>query len=469
MNECSFAKPDLPYSNKYYIGFFLLAVIIQILLTLLFAYKGLIPIVTFVFLTAMFFVTAFSLVRSFYVFAAYFLIFPDKFYSTFFPGVPLDFLWLIGYLLFGIICFYWVVYSLHNRKEHSFNTLDKMWSLFMISVLISTVLGVLRRHSIAFMRLEIMPLSLYLTYFIFLHSPLKDNPRRFYDFVTLCTIIIALTFVDSLFRFGGHIFLVRVVSMHIHMTQIAIPYVGATLIYSTNPKRKIAAVILLPLILLSVLISQQRSLWGSTAVILVILLLIYAYERRQWVGKNLKKVLAGFLGVVTVLAIFYAIVNSMTGGRLFNTLVGRGQVLLQVESMLSDVSYKIRMNEIVEALRTVKGDFLFGKGFGASVVTRWRFMEHATVDNSYAYIFWKMGIFGLVGFFGFYITYFLRSLRLLTLKISQEERIFIIAALLNFIGLFIVGLANVCIVHYRFILIWAACIGLIESIARKYE
>jgi hypothetical protein len=253
--------------------------------------------------------------------------------------------------------------------------------------------------------------------------------------------------------------------MHIHMTLLVIPYICATLIYSAKRARKVIMGLTLPLILVSVIISQQRAMWGATFVVLVLALLVYIYHRRD----KIKAITATIFGTLGVLFLLFLTINQLTGGRFQNTLITRGGVLLNIEAALADESYKIRTNEIAEAMRTVKGDFLLGKGIGASVVTRWRLMEHATVDNSYAYIYWKMGIFGLIGFFGFYIVFFFRGLKLLRLPIATSERIFTIATLLNFVGLFIVALTNVCIVHYRFILIWTASIGLIESIARKYE
>jgi len=463
--EQSLAKLLDSDSKTFHNLLLLLAVIMQILLAVLFAYEGLIPVIAVVLLPVVIVAIAFSLQYSFYLFAAYFLIFPDKFYSAFFPGVPVDFLWIVGYLLFLVLCFFWIIYLLQHSTKFSFKILDRMWLLFMTSVLISAVLGILRGHDFVFFRLEIMPLSLYLTYFIFLHSPLKDNPKRFYDIILLCSVIIALEFVDSLFRFGGRIFLVRVVSMHIHVTLFATAYICTTLIFSTNRRRKILIGAALPLILVSVAISQQRGMWGATLIVLILAFLVYIYHRRD----KISTILATIGGIALVLFLSYIFVNLLTRGTFHNTVVTRGSILLNLEQILADESYVIRANETVEALRTVKGDFLFGKGIGASVMTRWRFMEHATVDNSYAYLYWKMGIFGLIGFFGFYIYFFIRGLRLLKLPVATNDRILTITTLLNFVGLFIVALTNVCIVHYRFILIWAASIGLVEAIARKYE
>lgn len=437
---------------------------LEVLTVVFFSYYGF-YVILLLLLIFLFLSTAFAVERSYYLFTAYFLIFPEKFYSIFFPGIPITFYWAIGYLLFLLLVFYWIAYILKNSVQFSFKATDKMLIVFFIAIAVALVSGVLRKHQFSFIRLEFIALSLYLAYFMVLYSPLKNNPKRFFDFITLCSAIIAFQFFDSLVKFGGSIFLVRVVSMHIHVSLLAISYICITLVYSMNKVRKIIMGLLLPFILVSVIISQQRALWGASLVICVLVLLIYIYHKRH----KMKIILITIGGSIAFVFLSFFIINYLTTGSLYNTIISRGRVLLNIEATLSDASYIIRTNEIAEAMQSVKGDFLLGKGIGASTVTRWRLMNHATVDNSYAYIYWKMGILGLIGFVGFYIVFFVRGLKLLRLPISIDERIFTIATLLNFVGLFIVGLTNVCIVHYRFILIWAASIGFIEFIIRKYD
>lgn len=462
-------SPKLSQPKKFYIIILAGAIIMQIISVLIFTHNGLFPIIFALVLAAIFLITAFSLDRSYYLFAAYFVVLPEKYYIEYFPGVPVGFMWVIGYLLFLLIVLYWIIYVLNNRITFSIKKLDLALLIFITSFVISAVLGILRRHNFPYWRLEFMALSLFLTYFIFLYSPLKNNPKRFYDFIVFCSLLIAFQFLASMIRLGGTIFLIRVVSMHIHMSQLAISYICATLIYSASRKKKIILGIILPLILLSVIISQQRALWGSTLVILSMILLIYIYERRKWIRENVLKIGLSIFAAITILLISSSVVNSLTAGKLYNTVISRGSVLFSLEQMRSDESYRIRTAEIAEAMQTIGSDFIFGKGLGASTMTRWRFMEHATVDNSYVYVYWKMGILGILGFFSFYTIYFLRSLKLLRQAITIKERIFTVATLLNFIALFIVGLTNVCLVHYRFILIWVASIAIIESIARKYD
>ena len=455
--------------NLYEICALVIILFWEIIFTVVFSNKGLILIIASTAILFFFIYTLFSIEKSYYLCAAYFLIFPEKYYSIFFPGVPISFYWIIGYPIFLLSVLYWITFLFKHRIELKFGILDKTITGLFLSIIIAAVFGILQGHKFEYLRLEILPLSLHLVYFIFLYSSLKDNPRRFYDFITFCALIIAFEFIDSMLKFWGQIFLVRIVSMHIHISQLAIAYLGAILIYASSKKRKIIAGFLLPIILLSVAISQQRALWGATLVILVFLIAIFIYERRRRLKENYLKILR----ISTVIAIIvlgsYLIVNKITNNMLYNTIIARGQILFKFESLRYDASYKVRTAEIVEALRTIKNDFLLGKGLGASVITRWRLTEHIWVDNSYAYIYWKMGILGLVTFFLFYFTFFKRGLGLLQKKITEDERIYTLATLLNFISLFIVGLTNTCIITYRFIIVWAASIAIVESIARKYD
>ncbi len=444
-------------------------IILEVGFIAVFVSNEILTVIILLLIVTYFIFTAFSVERAYYVCAAYFLIFPDKFYSAFFPGMPISFYWKIGFPLFIYVVFLWLIYLIKQKPKLEIKLLDKILIIFFVIIAISAVLGILKRYKLSYFNLEFIPLSLHISYFIFLYSKLKDNPKRFYDFIVLCTLIIAFEFIDSLFRFGGRIFLIRIVSMHIHMSQLAIPYLIATLIFSQNKKRKIIFWIILPFILLSVAISQQRALWGSTLVLLILLGIIYIYDRRRRFKENYIKILRISTAAVGIILFSYFVVNQITAGKLYLTILARGQILFNLESWSYDASYKIRTNEIKEALSTIKGDFLLGKGLGAYVVSRWRFAEHIWVDNSYAYIYWKMGIIGVIAFFLFYGTFFIRGIRLLRKNISNDERIFVVAALLNFVGLFIVGLTNVCIILYRFIIVWMASIAIVESIGRKYE
>lgn len=447
----------------------IITIILEVGITALFIFKDILIVLILFLIIAFFIFTTFSLERAYYVCAAYFLIFPAKYYSAFFPSMPISFYWKFGYLLFVYVVILWLISILKQKPKSEIKLLDKILIIFFVIITISAISGLLQKHKLSYFYLEFMPLSLHISYFIFMYSKLKDNPKRFYDFITLCTSVIAFEFIDSMFKFGGRIFLIRIVSMHIHLSQLAIPYLFSILIFSTDRKRKIISSIILPFILLSVAISQQRALWGSTIVLLVLLGIIYVYNRRQQLKENYLKIIYISAAMFGIILTSYFAINQITGGKLYHTLLFRGQILFNLAQWNYDASYKIRTNEIKEALSTVRGDLLLGKGLGTSIVSRWRFAVHVWVDNSYAYIFWKMGIIGIITFFLFYGTFFVRGIKLLRKNISNDERIFVLATILNFVGLFIVGLTNVCIILYRFIIVWMASIAAVESIARKYE
>jgi len=112
---------------------------------------------------------------------------------------------------------------------------------------------------------------------------------------------------------------------------------------------------------------------------------------------------------------------------------------------------------------------LAGAGLGSTTISRHRYILQITLDNSYIYLLWKMGIVGLVSFLSIYYIVIRRCRLILKSSAVVRERIFAATMLINTIGLLIVGMTNVCIAHYRFIFVWLAAIAGIEAIARKYD
>ena len=143
-------------------------------------------------------------------------------------------------------------------------------------------------------------------------------------------------------------------------------------------------------------------------------------------------------------------------------------IFLNPDLLSRDTSWAIRWGEIAKVLKDIGYSWLFGKGFGASQITRYRYVVQMTVDNSYVYLIWKTGVVGLFGLLYMYFVFFKHGLKTLAKSLLPNERIFIITALVNTAGLIIVALTNASIAHYRFIFIWAALFACTEIIYRKY-
>ena len=91
------------------------------------------------------------------------------------------------------------------------------------------------------------------------------------------------------------------------------------------------------------------------------------------------------------------------------------------------------------------------------------------VDNSYVYVYWKMGLLGLFSFLLVWFLFLKRCIFVLKHKIDEKSRLIVISSLAIFIGLALIALTNACLALYRFNIIWALTIGSVEIIARRVE
>jgi hypothetical protein len=426
--------------------------------------------------------TVFSVERSFYLLAFYYLSFPAKTYGYNFPNWKIYFIWYIGVPLFFWLMGNWLLYLIRNQTHHessvakpsstrsiSFRPMDILLLIFIGAFSLSAVLGFWRGFNRTYWAYDYFGLLLYLGYFIYLYSPMSKNHRRFYDIMVLISIFVSAQYIYSLTHFGGTVVLRRVSSEHIHIAQLTLPYLGATILYASGKFRRIIFALIFPVVIFGVIICQQRSLWGSVFITMVLLLLIFAYEKRHILFRNVKKLISGVVAITIFLGVIYFLLQSLTQSKLLPTIITRIFIFLSPKMLQYDISTITRISEIQHAFSTVGNDILFGRGLGDSFITQWRHVVEVTVDNSYAFLYWKTGWVGIITFTAVMIYFLKRCISTLFKKLETEERIYVLAAFLNFVGMLIVSIINASIVHFRMIIIWAATIGLVESIARKYD
>lgn len=419
----------------------------------------------------------FSVERCFYLVVLYFITNPDQGYAHLFPGWKIFFTWYLGLPLLIWLFGNWLIYLLKNHSQNinllkqriTLGTMDKLLLIFITAFSISAVLGLLRGFNRLYWAWNYLSLLLYFSYFIFLYSPLSTNPKRLFDFAVLCSLIISFQYIHSAFLLGATIVLTRITSTHIHLALLVLAYLGATILYTTSKLRRVVALFIFPVVLTAILLSQQRALYGSAFVILVMLLLFFLYEKRQFLFRNADKIIYGIVLITIFFVGLYILLQTLTHGKLLTTVLTRSIIFLYPKMLRFDISAITRISEIKNALSTVGSDFLFGRGLGDAVVTRWREVEQITVDNTFAYLYWKTGLVGLISFIAV-ISYFLkRCITTLRKNLLTEEKIFVLASFFNIVGLLIVAFTNVCLAAYLIMLVWAATFAVVEVIARKYE
>jgi len=447
--------------------FLLLFLLCQIALILLFADRGLVVTVSLLIISILFLYTAFSVERIFYLFTFYVAVAPDPHYLHYFPGFPISYTLQLAIPLFALVLLYWLTYLLKANEQTTFDSLDYALLAYLVFVILAAARGFFYGYKPLYFVWDLMSHLWYLSYFVFRYSPLRLNIKKFYDFVLLLVVVISLEFIYGFTQTEGFIIFRRIVGKNIHLALFGISYVGATIIYGTTRGRKILFAMILPPIILAVLTSQQRSLWLGVVVVILILVCMYLYSRRQSIIENATKILKIATAIAATTFAISLLVQKQT--MVFLTIIARTLIFLDPSLLKYDISWLIREREIAIALNNLGNQFLFGTGFGAWIVSPDRHFILSAPDNAYIYLFWKMGITGLLCFALIQYLFVRKCFVVLNRSKNSDERVFALTALLNTAGLIIVGFANTCITQYEYLIIWTAIIATITIIARQYE
>ena len=386
-----------------------------------------------------------------------------------FPGLPFGFAWYVAYPLFILLIVYWLIYLLKNQEKFLLNQMDTAVVVYLALMFFAAVHGFFKGYELKILLWDFMPVSFFLGYFIFLYSPLKNKIGKFYTILLISSLFVSLQFVNAVAKYRTLVILFRIISEHIHIVQFAIPFLIATLIYSKSSGKKVLFSILLLLNILAVVFCQQRSLYAATALTVFFMCGVFLYTRRDWIKRNSTRFMLIIASIVTIIIVMFIVLQIITKGKFFLTLYSRLFIFLNLNRLSSDISWKGRWREIRSALHGLEHFWLFGKGFGVSQITRFRYVRQIVLDQSYIYYIWKTGAVGLLSFLYMYFIFFKRAISTLKKAITTDERIFIIAALLNTAGMMLIAFANVSLGHFRLMFVWAALFACTEIIARKYD
>jgi hypothetical protein len=413
--------------------------------------------------------TAFSVDKVFLILAFYVSALPMLEYLGNFPGLPIGFTWYIGYPLFGMLVFYWIIYLCKNNEVIKFNQMDIAVLIYLIAMSLALINGLFRPYDHKSLLYDFMPASFFLGYFIFIYSPLKHKIRWFYMILLISSIFVSFQFISAVVKYKTMVVLFRIVSEHIHIAQFAIPFSLLTLIYSQSKWRKILFSFFLILNILAVIFCQQRSLYAAIGLTILSLAVVFLYTRRVWIKSNYNKFIFIIGSIFAAIILALTVLQVVTEGKFLMTLYSRFFIFLNLSRLSSDTSWEGRWREIRSALHGLEHFWLFGKGFGVSQITRFRLVKQIVLDQSYMYYIWKTGFFGLLSLLFMYFVFFKRVITTLKKSILTEDKVFLGTALLTTAGMMLIAFANVSIGHFRLMFVYAGIFACAEIIARKYE
>lgn len=414
-----------------------------------------------------------SVENFFFIIVLYLSALPLQVYCNMYRGFP-----PIGvrrkylYVVFVILLIYWIFSLILRKKRIKIGALGYTIIAYTFIAFFGLMIGLINanKNVLSITKNELVPQLMYLSYFIFFTTKLKKmNFRLFFDFILFISAFIGLQFVCA-FPKNSFFAFTRIPTINVHISLLAFPYVLAVLFFTKSLKRKTFSLIALFPISFAVLISLQRGLWLALFFVFIVSILIYFYKRRFSFIKILFAFFALLLTFTLLFLVAILVLSKVTSGAAIVVILKRFISFANINYLKVDLSAFQRIYEIKQAFSKLNGlQWLIGRGIGDTIFSQVRFFTKHYLDNSYAWVIWKMGIIGLISFLTMFGIFFQRAFFLLRKCYDNEDMIYVMTIFLNIIGLMIVAFSNSCLVQYRFIVIWAVSIAIMETIYRKYR
>lgn len=374
-------------------------------------------------------------------------------------------------VLLMLFCAGCILY-LRSLKEEitgiKFGALDKLFFIFIIYILINGVWGMSQGNGISNVYVDVVFAGLYASYFIF--RIVLNNQRAIRTFIIILIIGSTLASIQyivfSLSNLqSGSIFLTRVTTQQPHLAQISIPLLTGIFLFRGKLKYKIISFALILPNFAMVIFSQQRSLYVS--VVISIFIVIFFYIFREGVEfRKLIKFIFGIISFVLVIILFIVLLEYYFHINFIFTIFQRMGTL---QDVTSDTSWTIRFTEVKFALEKWSNHPIIGSGMGSTYPNIFFHRGNTGVDNSYAFVLWKMGIMGLILFMFVYLKFLWIGIVDFWKKKSYYDKMIIAGFLAGMLGMMLIAITNESIILYRFNIIWAAIIAITYNLALSKE
>ncbi|RMG68362.1 MAG: hypothetical protein D6715_02465 [Calditrichaeota bacterium] len=375
---------------------------------------------------------------------------------------------LVFLLLVAVFLSLWLRNLQEGKYQLPSSALNLFVAGFVVLAFLSLFYGLSRGNSPLVGNYDLYFIVLFTSFYLAkLLFPELPAVRRFALFLIAISTIASLEYIYlTLSQVSITDFLVkRVTTQQPHLAQVAMPLAMAFLFTERNWWRKGGYLLILALNLAMVVFSQQRALWVT--IFLSFFMMTYFYNVRF--GATLKNIL-NFLKISSIILIgivlFVVILQEILHINIFVTVYAR---LMTLQSVTEDISYFERFTEIDLALKDWQHSPWFGMGLGATHIRAFQHRDVFGLDNSYAFVLWKMGLIGLCFFLAIYGTGLWRMYQNFRLSKAVQEKLLWAAFVTALVGLLIIAYTNLSIVRYRFNIIWLIMIGLADRFYHRYN
>lgn len=368
-------------------------------------------------------------------------------------------------MLIGTVVVVYIRLLFEKRWKFQWFFLDKVMLVFLIYAFVNTVWGIYQYGHVKGAILEFYHIALYGVYFLARLMINIDDKwiAKFFVVFIMATTIAALQYI---FLALSHlditdIFINRVTTQQPHLAQISIPFLAGAVLFLKKKIYKILSLFLLIPNFLMVIFSQQRALYISIFLTLLTLLFFF-YTRNGFKPAKLLNFSFSILLLAFLLIGFLIVAQKYLKLQFILTVAERIETF---ENLSSDESWRIRFSEVEIALEKWKNHIFVGTGLGSFYHSTLRWGEgfkKMGVDNSYAFVLWKLGIWGLLIFLSIYITFLYQGFKAFWASTQTFEKLIISTIISGMLGIMLIAVTNMSIIRYRFNMIWAIGIAIIH-------
>ncbi|MCF7805434.1 MAG: hypothetical protein K9N46_06145 [Candidatus Marinimicrobia bacterium] len=366
-------------------------------------------------------------------------------------------------LLFLAFAIFVIRNRFENRWKIRITPLDVLVGMFLLYSLVNLLWGLYNNANSYIAYTEFFYIFLYIVYYFVRYLLVEERwiIRFLWVMVIASTlasfeyIVLALTNLDL-----ASFFINRVTTQQPHLAQLTIPILFGGILFIQNKWFKsLMAFLLIPNFLMAIF-SQQRGLWGGILGALLFLIFLYYFRDKISFYRAVKFITGSAAFIFLLLLLVFAVEYYLN----LSFLLTIYERLDSLANLALDRSLQIRVSEIKQAFSGWEEWIVFGEGLGATYDRIFVFRGSSGLDNTYAFILWKLGMFGLILFIAILGIYIWQSLKLYWMAQSNVQRMIIGALLAGMIGLLAIGMTNMSLIQYRFNIIWASFIALTQNL-----
>lgn len=365
---------------------------------------------------------------------------------------------LVAFLLFIIATF---------QGETSNRSIGKIgyWLItFLIVVIISGIIGILKERSRILVFDEAMMFWAWGIYFIVVKSKLsQEQIKHILIAIIISSLIVSLYYIFEFAMIRGS---TRFRTDQQHIFNFTIPLLFAFILYYPKKIIRTIAILLIVPMIIAVYITLTRALW---ILVPLAIFLQYLYFMKDVLRKThllnyvLPILIIGMIGILGIM--------------LLQGLFGISNLLSERFATLKILEYDISLLARAELSRYVLERVHNAPIFGVGLADFLRYQYFPTLgrfnvywlDNTYMQLIWKTGIIGILLFL-IVLYYFLRRTWFVLRNANTPfDKIVGSSVFSSFVALAISGLQCGILVGYRFNFVWAALMAIVEIRAQEIE